>query len=528
LIIFKCGILIFICLYQFSCNKENESSTANNLKKQVKEESLIPVSPGVPDKYPFWNEKARRFINVPAFDFKKIEKAKSYKFTATSEVNQKKYTFIAQEPWAVLTPIWEKLPVGYILLAVEGIDNNGNNCGIAGERRFYRAAVFNGPYGKEKVDYRYHAIIQLETLFNTGHIQRWASQGTPDYDAYELYAYPSKIVSAVAWSMILFAKVSPEHKDPAIKIAKGAINYLIQSSEPVGAPYAFFPQTYEGSKVAAEKFQGQLMMCYPARAAMVYLYLYDITQEEEYYQAAIRIADTYQKTQLSNGTWPLKVNLKSGEAIQQNLLIPSRIIFFLDMLVHQYHQMQYQACIDKAFQWILDNPVKTFDWEAQFEDINLRKPYQNLTHLEPAWLSYYLLIRFPNNSEYVQLAERLLQFCEDQFVIWEDPLTHEKQKSSLWVVPCGLEQYSYYTPITSSACRHIRAWLQAFKVTGKRLYLSKSISMANSMVKVHNLKTGFVNTVWWTEIDNRIHQNRWLNNCAYFAETLLSLADLKY
>ena len=52
--------------------------------------------------------------------------------------------------------------------------------------------------------------------------------------------------------------------------------------------------------------------------------------------------------------------------------------------------------------------------------------------------------------------------------------------------------------------------------------------MANSMVKVHNLETGFVNTVWWTEIDNRIYQNRWLNNCAYFAETLLSMADLKY
>ena len=261
--------LLFICLCSISCNIKKESSTASNLKQQAKEESLIPIRPGNPDQSPFWNEKARRFINVPAFDFKELKKAKSYKFTATSEADQKTYTFTAQEPWAVLAPIWEKLPVGYVHLVVQGIDNNGDTTGIAGERRFYRAAVFNGPSQREKVDYRYHAIKQLETLFNTDHIQRWANEGTPDHDAYTLYAYPSKIVSAVAWSMILYAKISPEHKDQAIKIAKGAIDYLIQSSEPVGAPYAFFPQTYEGSKVAAERFQGQLMMCYPARAAMV-------------------------------------------------------------------------------------------------------------------------------------------------------------------------------------------------------------------------------------------------------------------
>jgi maltose/maltodextrin transport system substrate-binding protein len=524
--LFKYGLLL-ICLYAISCDGKKESLNTSELMQQAKEESLNPIHPGVPDQTPFWNEKALRFINVPSFDFRQLENAKSYKFIATSENDQNSYTFTAGEPWAVLTPIWEKLPVGYINLEVQGISENGDTVGIAGERRFYRAAFFTGPYRQDRADYRRHAIIQLETLFNTDHIQRWANEGTPDHAAYTLYAYPSKIVSAVAWSMILYAKISPEHKDQAIKIARGAIDYLIQTSEPADAAYPFFPQTYEGSNIAAERFQGQLMMCYPARAAMVYLYLYEVTQEDAYYQAAIRIADTYQKTQLPGGTWPLKVNLSNGEAIKENLLSPSRVIFFLDMLVHQYHQVQYQSCIDKAFQWILDNPVKTFDWEAQFEDITLRKSYQNLTHLEPAWFAYYLFMRYPDNSKYVKLAEKILQFCEDQFVIWEKPLTYEKQKSSLWIVPCALEQYSYYCPITSSACRHIRAWLQAYKVTGRKLYLYKSIAMANSMVKVHNLETGFVNTVWWKEIDNRIHQNRWLNNCAYFAETLLNMADLK-
>lgn len=48
------------------------STTWEALHAQALEESAIPVRPGRPGQVSFWNEKSRRFIHAPAFDFKSV------------------------------------------------------------------------------------------------------------------------------------------------------------------------------------------------------------------------------------------------------------------------------------------------------------------------------------------------------------------------------------------------------------------------------------------------------------------------
>ena len=48
-------------------------------------ESLLAIRPGEPGKSPFWNGHARQFIVAPAFDFKPVERAASYRFVLTFE-----------------------------------------------------------------------------------------------------------------------------------------------------------------------------------------------------------------------------------------------------------------------------------------------------------------------------------------------------------------------------------------------------------------------------------------------------------
>src|SRR3989339_843220 len=99
------------------------------LYQQAVEESLIPIRPGIPGQRPFWNTKATQFISVPSFDFKPVEGAEYYRFTAVSD-NGKKHIFEAEKPWAPLTPIWAQLPVGDVSLTVEGLDaKNGKVLG---------------------------------------------------------------------------------------------------------------------------------------------------------------------------------------------------------------------------------------------------------------------------------------------------------------------------------------------------------------------------------------------------------------
>jgi len=158
LLFFFCGI--FILLLCFSCTSKMGSNhpgevpgyssnrlTSNwdtavwsNFHLQAVAESLEPIRPGNPGVSPFWNGHARRFINVPSFDFSAINNAIKYRYTSISGANTRPYTFETENPWSLLTPVWEDLPVGLVYLKVEGLDKDNNPVGIAGERIFYKAA----------------------------------------------------------------------------------------------------------------------------------------------------------------------------------------------------------------------------------------------------------------------------------------------------------------------------------------------------------------------------------------------------
>lgn len=186
--------------------------------RQTIKESLIPIRPGIPDESPFWNKYAIRFINVPSFDFKSVEGADSYRFTATSESDSMDYVFTAEQPWSLLLPIWKELPVGMVNLTVEGIDGNDKVLGISGTRQFYRAAVFDGIYHSPVRDYKESAFMGLQWLFRQDHYQRWLTESSPD-TGYYLYCYPSKIIGAVVNSMLMYAGLNPADSLTAMKIA---------------------------------------------------------------------------------------------------------------------------------------------------------------------------------------------------------------------------------------------------------------------------------------------------------------------
>src|SRR5262245_51502802 len=192
---------------------------------QSKRESLVPTRAGVPGKSPFWNEHAKQFIWVPAFDFKLVARATTYRFTATAS-SGKPFTFEASEPWAPLAPIWSNLPVGTTELNVEALDDRGAVVGCAGTAEFHRGAAFNGPYGKPVVPYAQSARIALQGLMVEPFVQSWRTTGKPD-PQYPLYRYASKVIGGLISGCALHAKQSPRpaDADQAIQIARAAADF---------------------------------------------------------------------------------------------------------------------------------------------------------------------------------------------------------------------------------------------------------------------------------------------------------------
>ena len=528
------SVLCFFAAAGFAAMAQHgQEPDKSDLHKRAVAESLIPIRPGIPGKTPFWNEYSREFIYAPAFNFPKSASAASYRFTAVARDGV--HSFEADVPWAPLSSIWAALPDGKVTLTVNALDERGGKViGRAGTRTFYRSPVFNGPYRDPAVPYRESARLALASLFQKPVIQSWIRDGKPD-PSYNLNCYPAKVMGATVLGMTLYSRLETQDEisEKALTAAKRAADFLMQLSEPSGAPLEYFPPTYwDGVDRGKHPVHtDRTMMPYPADAALAYLDLYDRTHDQKYFQAARRIADTYRKTQRADGVWPLLVKVKTGEAIGSNLLVPTLPIMLMDRLVNQYQLTEYQPVSERAFQWTMDNPVRKFNWDAQFEDVQPGEPYVNLAREQACDVAVRLLKNSPKDAKSIALAEELIHFAEDQFVVWEPPRPEWKEivylgcnpggDMSPWITPVVLEQYRCYGPVARSMGIMITAWQEASRVTRNPLYLAKAKSLANSLTVAQQFWGGGEYPTWVRKTEGPI----WLNNTVHTARMVLNFAE---
>ena len=527
---------LLVCGLVNSC----KSTASESAQKPGAEMNVI--RPGVPGKQPFWNNNSGRFIYPPAFDFKQVEKAVQYRFCTTA--GDRQYVFTSAHPWDALTPVWAQLPEGLTELTVEGLDSQGTVVGISGRRQFYRSPGFNGESSSPVISHSAAGRLGLRSLFVADHVQHWLKPGGQDPD-YTFYCYPAKMVGALMRTMAAFAKceaTGSERKD-ALLIGQRAADYLIQISLPKGARYEFFPPTYSEevhhpTRAARQDFKkGWMMTHYGCDAAFGYLDLYALTREDKYLGAARRIADTYARTQESDGTWPLVVNVETGKAETPNRMVPAWVIFLFDRLEREYGISSYRESRQRAWKYIETNPLRTFAWDAQFEDAQPRPPYRNLSREQACDVATILLEEPGKDPVRLETAKELLRFGEDQFIVWspvKDPTGWRKaglerqRKPENWLTPAVLEQYTWYVPIARSSAVFIQAYMAAFKATGEAVYLQKARALANTLVagqqyqQAHHGGNGEIPT--WLAKEP---PHNWLNISFYSAQALIELGQVE-
>ncbi len=521
------------------------------LGRMAKGDYLTPVRPGEPGKSPFWNKKARQFMYVPSFDFPRVSSATYYRFTATAD--GKDYAFEASKPWATLAPIWMQLPVGYVTLKVEGLDRKGGRpVGVSGERRFYRAAMYNGPYHEQVMDYQASVRLALRTLFDRPYFKEWMKEGVPAKDfrkGYSAapstprtdpgsgdYVYPDALLGGVIGDAAIYSRLTPRpaDADEVLKIGKKAADLLLSLQFPAGDPMEFFPPTYQYTMIDPWSFMNPSYVMLPgaAYAGSAYLDLHDATKDPKYLTAATKIAGTYKKLQLPSGTWYQTMDNRTGKPVFPNLLVPSDIIAYLDRLNRQYHVTEYEAVKSKALDWLLANTVKTFNWQGEFQDVAPNAPYDNMCHHGACGLARYLFDHGKEHPERKALAEELLRYAEDQFINWERPpmdITwyNDPMPSSRWVTPCVQEQLGFWMPVNGSSAGLIETYLSAYRATGKKLYLAKAKDLANTLLVVQKMHKGeYVTFLVPPTPDGEFEQrgSLWMNCAQHVADVLFRLA----
>src|SRR5574344_977685 len=132
----------FLLLPVTALNAE-EKIDYSKVNAQALQEYQQPVRPGTNGINPFWNEFAKKFMYAPAFDFPEAKKAKEYLFTVSDKAG-KQWTFKASSPKADLSPIWQQIPTGKVVLTVIALNKKGEQTtDTVGKRKFMRDFPFH-------------------------------------------------------------------------------------------------------------------------------------------------------------------------------------------------------------------------------------------------------------------------------------------------------------------------------------------------------------------------------------------------
>ena len=507
------------------------------LAKLVAADVAKPVRLGGVDGQPFWNGASYLFMYPPAFDFKIVLGAVKYRFTAIDDIHRT-HEMTAEKPTACLAPMWAKIPAGGLVTVLcEGLDAKGTSCGLAGMRRFWKTVPFcpgaYKPAARPYADAAARACDYIWCLPNTKHL---LEKGEPD-PAYGLNCYPAKMNAAVIRMMIRYAKLRPDRMTDAMKVARAAADFLLSISQPADAPLGFFPPTYRGTANTAGQYAGQNMLLYPATVACAYLDLADATGDAKYRAAAENIARTYLKLQGADGTWPLKCWEKDGKPVQANRAFPMVPIELFERLHALTKDAVWRTAADRAFAAIENGPLKNWNWDCQFEDVNPSSAYKSLSKHNACATAIYLLKRFPGDAKRLAQARELLRFSEDQFVYWEKPCradgtgyrtgTPERKTIASWLwdyknwhTPGVGEQYGWEMPIDASNDKLIRTYLALYAAERNPLDLAKARALGDSLTNIQDAK-GCIRTQMLTRPDA---DSIWINCLGATVEALDLLA----
>ncbi len=493
--------------------------------------------PGGVEGRAFWNTNASQFMFVPTLQFPRIPKGRAYIYTAEDQ-HGKTHSFRASTPTASLAPIWSVIPEGFVTLRVEALDKFDNVLALVGTRTFFKCAPFPGRAAlppKAKT-YRDCALDAFRFVYNDPMVQRWLTHGTPDPD-YAHNAYPAKTIESIIRAMIYYAKFEPFNADNALLLARRAADYLLSITPDGDDPLAGLPPTYsfEGlhaesvNKVApaAEGCLGTTMMIYPVAAAHALLELAEVTGDEKYFNAALRIAEYYKANVLPCGSWYLLYDCKTGKPLTNNICVNFKFVTFFHSLFEKTRDPAWHELEVGCYKYISEVCLKTYNWEGQFEDVKVSGNYQNLTHFTANNMIEYIAANLADDGKMVAEAVDLMRYVEDQFVVWgEFPRWGAAEEQKIYHTPAGLEQYFCYCPIDASAATIMSAFMSMYHLRHDRLYLEKAMALGDMTTRMQDPESGIVPTFWIGENCAEGRRNFWINCQIHTAFVMMRLAEL--
>lgn len=291
----------------------------------------------------------------------------------------------------------------------------------------------------------------------------------------------------------------------AMRRARQIADWTIAHSTPAdwkwpNMPWSTFTEGKPGGFMDKETLQ-------PDKAGymgLAYARLFEVTGDRKYLDAAKGIADTLERQQGKNGSWPFRVNPQTGEIYEQytaGLMMP---VAFLEKMYELTGNFDYKNAQISAWMWMLRNPLRTDNWSGFYEDI--KKEDGSQVYYAPAQ-TIRLLLRYrhpANQDSYMAHAGRLFNWVMDGLAFVDRDM--------------GLllrEQTSYLAATPSSTLSWIQMAAEYYLATGEEKYRATVLEGLRSVTRfglkpdgrTHNTMLGpriYGNKVSWYSLGSPV------------------------
>src|SRR5262249_21342659 len=141
-------------------------------------------------------------------------------------------------------------------------------------------------------------------------------------------------------------------------------------SSPADWKWPYLPwSTFTEGKPGGLEDKDTLQPDKAAYMGLAYLRLYEVTGDAKYLEAARRIADTLRRQQGKDGSWPFRVNPRTGEVYETYTPGIFMAVAFFEKIYAVIGDLDFKNAQITAWMWMLRNPVRNNNWSGFYEDI---------------------------------------------------------------------------------------------------------------------------------------------------------------
>ena len=206
-----------------------------------------------------------------------------------------------------------------------------------------------------------------------------------------VFSYPANALSTYLPAFIASAKRGGPQAAESLRLARACADWTLKYRFPNEGVVPLFPYTTIKMGKTGQSVEGKNTT--PMRAAAAapgFVRLFEVTGQTAYLEYARHIADTLIKLQRPDGSFPFRINPKTGAVADAYATDSIDLALLVDALEPHGFDRTRRLAAQRTIDWLLAYACATNHWQGAYEDVYSTPRFYNLTQRHAVSLVRYL------------------------------------------------------------------------------------------------------------------------------------------